>query len=95
MQRGDPVESDEEAAPVQQEDRRADMGDGPTELQDVRTSAQVLEEVQRVGTVEVGGRRTLRKPDAPPDIGRFQTDSQRRRSLPLSKLKRVKPKRRR
>ncbi|CAN0014996.1 unnamed protein product, partial [Sphacelaria rigidula] len=42
-----------------------------------------------------GRRRPINRADAPPDIGRFQTNSQRRRNLPLSKLKRVKPRRRR
>lgn len=34
------------------------------------------------------------EPKPPPDAAAYQTDSQRRRSLPLSKLKRVKPKKR-
>lgn len=76
---------------------RADAGDTSALLRDVRTAAQVLEEVKPVtkGGGGSGMRRPINKADAPPDIGRFQTNSQRRRNLPLSKLKRVKPKRRR
>lgn len=70
-------------------------GQGTRELSEVRTSAQVLEEATQVTGSGVGTRRAYRKPDQPPEVGKFQTNSQRRRNLPLSQLKRVKPKRRR
>lgn len=98
LQREDPVKKGTEAAETQAE-QPGDRTDGTrSEIFNVRTSAQVLEELERVPSVAPGdgfsARRAIRKPDPPPDIGRFQTNSQRRRNLPLSKLKRVKPKKR-
>lgn len=44
----------------------------------------------------VGKRRATKTPEAPPDLDtlQLQTENQRRRALPLSRLKRVKPKKR-
>ena len=53
----------------------------------LRTPAEVLQQATRVSP----GRRLAQ---APPGVESFQTENQRRRTLPLSQLKRAKPKKR-
>lgn len=59
----------------------------------LRTAAEVLQEATRVTPSNVG-KRLQRMAEAPPGVESLQTENQRRRALPLSKLKRAKPKKR-
>eukprot|EP00903_Cladosiphon_okamuranus_P013923 g12950.t2 len=58
----------------------------------LRTPAEVLQQATRVNPSNKAGGRRL--PQAPPGVESFQTENQRRRTLPLSQLKRAKPKKR-
>lgn len=60
----------------------------------VRTAAEVLQEATRVTPSIAGKKRQMRMAEAPPGVESLQTENQRRRALPLSKLKRAKPKKR-
>lgn len=61
----------------------------------LRTAAEVLQEATRVSaSSSMGKKRSARIAEAPPGLEALQTENQRRRALPLSQLKRVKPKRR-
>lgn len=70
---------------------------GEDPVNSLRTTSVVLEEAKRVSrsSAAESTRRPMRTAQRPPGIESLQTESQRRRALPLSKLKRVKPKRRR
>eukprot|EP00752_Nemacystus_decipiens_P009897 g8830.t1 len=58
----------------------------------LRTPAEVLQQATRVTPSSTAGGRRLAQ--APPGVESFQTENQRRRTLPLSQLKRAKPKKR-
>lgn len=58
----------------------------------LRTPAEVLQQATRVTPSNTPGGRRLAQ--APPGVESFQTENQRRRTLPLSQLKRAKPKKR-
>lgn len=62
----------------------------------LRTPAEVLQQATRVTPSSTAGGRKLerRMAQAPPGVESFQTENQRRRTLPLSQLKRAKPKKR-
>ena len=76
---------------------RGDSADAPPRGEDdgLRTAAEVLQEATRVSASSgVGKKRSARIAEAPPGLEALQTENQRRRALPLSQLKRIKPKRR-
>lgn len=75
-----------------QQDMFAGAG-GPGE-DGLRTAAEALQEATRVTPSSVGMKRQQRMAEAPPGVESLQTENQRRRTLPLSKLKRAKPKKR-
>ncbi|CAB1119030.1 unnamed protein product [Ectocarpus sp. CCAP 1310/34] len=75
---------------TQEEEDEEGEGLGGTEGDGLRTPAEVLQEATRVTPKRMQGRRA----QAPPGLESLQTENQRRRALPLSKLKRVKPKKR-
>lgn len=58
-------------------------------------AAKVVQEAKQVTPSDaIGKKRSARRAEAPPGVEGLQTENQRRRALPLSQLKRVKPKRR-
>ncbi len=74
------------------EGRGGGEGDETPAGQDgLRTPAEVLQEATRVTP---SGKRRMAQAQAPPGVESFQTENQRRRALPLSQLKRAKPKKR-
>lgn len=84
------------------EDKEAGRGGGDSadsplgdEEDGLRTAAEVLQSTTRVSASSaVGKKRSARIAEAPPGLEALQTENQRRRALPLSQLKRIKPKRR-
>lgn len=82
----------EEKGVSQGQDRSA----GGSAEDGLRTAAEVLQEATRVTPSNAGGGMRLkqRMAEAPPGVESLQTENQRRRALPLSKLKRAKPKKR-
>ncbi|CAM9685124.1 unnamed protein product [Ectocarpus fasciculatus] len=76
---------------TQEEEEEDGQGVGDSvEGDGLRTPAEVLQEATRVTPKRLQGRMA----QAPPGLESLQTENQRRRALPLSKLKRVKPKKR-
>ncbi|CAM9927695.1 unnamed protein product [Ectocarpus sp. 12 AP-2014] len=75
---------------MQEEEDVEGEGVGGPEGDGLRTPAEVLQEATRVTPKKMQGRMA----QAPPGLESLQTENQRRRALPLSKLKRVKPKKR-
>ncbi|CAM9571856.1 unnamed protein product [Ectocarpus sp. 4 AP-2014] len=75
---------------TQEEEDVEGEGVGGPDGDGLRTPAEVLQEATRVTPKRVQGRMA----QAPPGLESLQTENQRRRALPLSKLKRVKPKKR-
>ncbi|CBJ26107.1 expressed unknown protein [Ectocarpus siliculosus] len=75
---------------TQEEEGVEGEGVGGAEGDGLRTPAEVLQEATRVTPKRMQGRMA----QAPPGLESLQTENQRRRALPLSKLKRVKPKKR-
>ncbi|CAM9155661.1 unnamed protein product [Ectocarpus sp. 6 AP-2014] len=75
---------------TQEEEGVEGEGGGGAEGDGLRTPAEVLQEATRVTPKRMQGRMA----QAPPGLESLQTENQRRRALPLSKLKRVKPKKR-
>lgn len=90
------------AAELELQEKQAGRGGGgsadtPPRSEDdgLRTAAEVLQEATRVSASSgVGKKRSARIAEAPPGLEALQTENQRRRALPLSQLKRIKPKRR-
>lgn len=72
------------------------QGNAESVADGLRTPAEVLQQATRVTASSTAGSRRLqqRMAEAPPGVESFQTENQRRRALPLSQLKRAKPKRR-
>lgn len=79
----------EKKGETQEEEDGQGVGDS-VEGDGLRTPAEVLQEATRVTPKRLQGRMA----QAPPGLESLQTENQRRRALPLSKLKRVKPKKR-